>query len=388
MKPLNIVIFGLSITSSWGNGHATTYRSLVKALAARNHQITFLEQDAPWYAAHRDLPDPPFCRTILYRTIDDIDNFESIIAQADLVILGSYVTQSGQLTDKITLLTPPCFAFYDIDTPVTLAKLAKGDFEYLRPEMIPRFDIYLSFSGGPILNKLEQQYGAQRARALYCSVDTDLYHPPDPSATDKKSEYALGYLGTYSDDRQPTVRELLIEAAERSPSASFRVAGAQYPANITWPSNISRIEHIPPHQHRSFYHSQRFTLNVTRRNMISAGYSPSVRLFEAGACGTPIISDYWQGLDSLFDIGKEVLVAQNSSDVLQYLDMDDNEMMAMGQRLRNKVLASHTAGHRAIELEHHWQEVADPNLVVSQQTALPFANGQRSGSSSHGYEVS
>lgn len=254
--------------------------------------------------------------------------------------------------------------------------------------MIPRFDIYLSFSGGPILNKLEQQYGAQRARALYCSVDTDLYYPPDPSATEKKGEYSLGYLGTYSDDRQPTVRELLIEAAERSPSASFRVAGAQYPANITWPSNISRIEHIPPHQHRSFYHSQRFTLNVTRRNMISAGYSPSVRLFEAGACGTPIISDYWQGLDSLFDIGKEVLVAQNSNDVLQYLDMDDNEMMAMGQRLRNKVLASHTAGHRAIELEHHWQEVADPNLVVSQQTVLPFANGQRSGSSPHGYEVS
>ncbi len=362
---LKIVIFGLSITSAWGNGHATTYRSLVKALAGRGHQVTFFEKDVPWYATNRDLPEPPFCRTVLYRGLNDLDPYEAIIADADLVIIGSYVSDARLLTPRIRALRPSCFAFYDIDTPVTLAKLDKGDFEYLHPSMIPEFDIYWSFTGGPILARLEQEFGARRALPLYCSVDPDLYfHEPVTSEREHRP-YALGYLGTYSDDRQPTLRKLLIDPARKQPDARFCVAGAQYPATIQWPENVTTIEHIPPQQHCHFYNSQLFTLNVTRRDMVRAGYAPSVRLFEAGACGTPVISDFWPGLETFFRLGEEILVARHSKDVLDYLTMSEEERLAVGVRFRQKVLGAHTSRHRAMEIEHHWHQLCAPALAAN-----------------------
>lgn len=369
MQALNIVVFGLSITSSWGNGHATTYRSLLKALAARGHHITFFERDVPWYAKHRDMPAPDFCGIELYRTNNELQQHSDTLTQADLIIVGSYVRDSKDLIQRLAGFSPPCFAFYDIDTPVTLAKLAKGDYEYLHPSVIEKFDIYLSFTGGPVLQKLENDYGARRARALYCSVDPDLYRPsPETfaggaagasSAEHATIPYALGYLGTYSDDRQPTVNELLIATAKKKTEWKFCLAGSQYPETLKWPENIHILEHVPPHKHCEFYNTQRFTLNVTRRDMILAGYSPSVRLFEAAACGTPVISDYWQGLDSFFDIGSEILVANNHNEVLAHLSLPEEQRLEIGQRLREKVLRLHTSHHRARELECHWREAVE-----------------------------
>lgn len=382
VNKLNIIIFGLSITSSWGNGHATTFRSLVKALGKRGHTITFFEKDVPWYAGNRDLPDPPFCETLLYQVPQQLRQHASAIEQADLVILGSYVSDAREIATWVNQLSPACFAFYDIDTPVTLAKLERDDFEYLHPEMIPQFDIYLSFSGGPILRTLEKQWGAQRARPLYCSVDPDLYSPedkpedepednPDPEDNQQGSyEYTLGYLGTYSDDRQPTVQKLLIDTAAKLDDRQFCVAGPQYPSSIAWPLNVKLIDHVPPHQHRHFYNTQRFTLNVTRQDMLTSGYSPSVRLFEAGACGTPIISDYWKGLDELFDIGQDILIAESTEEAVAHLNLSEQKRRHMAQRIRHKVLNQHTSDHRALELEQYWQETGtkplSPNLAASQ----------------------
>lgn len=363
MQQLKIVVFGLSITSSWGNGHATTFRSIIKALHRRGHQVTFFEKDVPWYANNRDLPEPPFCQTVLYRSPGEVDRYEDTLAAADMVIIGSYVPDSHTLVEKVRQFTRVCLAYYDIDTPVTLAKLDAGDYEYLHPDTIPEFDIYLSFTGGPSLDRLESRWSARWAQPLYCSVDPDLYYP-EPSAA-APLEYSLGYLGTYSDDRQPTVQSLLIDAAERLPESRFCVAGAQYPREINWPANVMHIEHIPPRQHRHFYNGQRFTLNVTRQNMIAAGYSPSVRLFEAGACGTPVISDYWEGLDELFTIGEEILVARSTEEAVAYLQMDEVNRRAIGERMRNKVMRQHTADHRAKELENYWRQSAMPPLATT-----------------------
>ena len=90
---LDIVILGLSITSSWGNGHATTFSGLVRELDKKGHTVTFLERDVPWYASNRDLPDPPFCKTILYSSLEELkaSEYEDLVKQADLVIVGSYV---------------------------------------------------------------------------------------------------------------------------------------------------------------------------------------------------------------------------------------------------------------------------------------------------------
>jgi spore maturation protein CgeB len=348
--PLRIVILGLSITSSWGNGHATTYRALMRELVARGHDVLFLERDTEWYAAHRDLPVPPHGRTELYTDLADLRRrFACAVGQADLVIVGSYVPDGVVVGEWVTSMAGGISAFYDIDTPVTLAKLARGDFEYLSPELIPRYDLYLSFTGGPTLERLERIYGAAEARALYCSVDPTLYHP-EPMFP----RYDLGYMGTYSPDRQPSLEVLLLGAATRAPDRAFMVAGPQYPRSIRWPENVTRIEHLPPDRHRRFYGGQRFTLNVTRRDMVEAGFSPSVRLFEAAACATPIISDYWPGLETVLTPGQEILVASSTGEVLEYLrELGDAERQALGQRARRRVLAGHTAAHRAAELEGH-----------------------------------
>jgi spore maturation protein CgeB len=350
VTPLSIVILGLSITSSWGNGHATTYRALVRALAERGHDVLFLEADRPWYAANRDLPDPPFGRTVLYESLDDLaDRFGNDVRHADLVIVGSYVPDGVEVGRWAVATAQGVTAFYDIDTPVTLAKLERGDTEYLSADLIPRYGMYLSFTGGPTLERLERQYGSPMARALYCSVDPERYRPEPAEA-----RWDLGYLGTYSDDRQPTVNRLLVEPAEAWNEGRFVVAGPQYPGSIVWPSNVNRIDHLPPADHSTFYNAQRFTLNVTRADMIAAGWSPSVRLFEAAACGTPIISDWWPGLDSLFEPGAEIVIAPDTATVLETLrTMPDKHRQAMGKRARERVLGSHTAAHRAMELEHH-----------------------------------
>lgn len=352
-KHLNIVIFGLSITSSWGNGHATTFRSLIKALARRGHSVTFFEKDVPWYADNRDMPKPPFCETVLYESVSDLKPHESILTQADFIIVGSYVADAQEICNKVRRQSGASLAFYDIDTPVTLAKLQRQDYEYLHPDMIPEFDVYLSFTGGPTLAYLENEWSAQRARPLYCSVDPDLYYP-EPDA---QRDITMGYLGTYSDDRQPTVEQFLLDPARRRTEDAFCVAGAQYPAQVDWPQNVQHIEHIPPKDHRHFYCSQKFTLNVTRQDMIKAGFAPSVRLFEASACGTPIISDYWEGLDSLFELGSEILVARSTQDVEDFLQLSEAERRAIGEAAHNKVMSAHTASHRAMEIENYWHEI-------------------------------
>jgi len=350
---MNIVILGLSITSSWGNGHATTYRGLVRELTANGHDVLFLERDAEWYAQNRDLPEPPYGMTRLYHGLAQLKHrYSRHVREADLVIVGSYVPDGVTVCEWVTETAEGLTAFYDIDTPVTLAKLANGDFHYLSPHLIPRFDLYLSFTGGPTLRRIEKKYGAQMARALYCSFDPEQYYPERRAA-----KWDLGYLGTYSDDRQPAVDRLLIEVAKRRGKGRFIVAGPQYPEAIRWPRNVKRVTHLPPSEHRKFYNAQRFALNVTREQMIRAGWSPSVRLFEAAACGVPIISDRWSGLDELFAIGDEILIADTTDDVLSFLhDLGEDERRAIGTRARQRVLRNHTAAHRARELEGYVRE--------------------------------
>ena len=351
---MNLVVLGLSLGSSWGNGHATTFRALLAAFAARGHEVTFLEREVPWYAgAHRDLVDPDFCRLAYYPTLDALDDWRDTIAAADAVIVGSYVPDGIAVGRLVQEWANGTTAFYDIDTPVTLAALDRGESAYLSPEVIPGYDVYLSFTGGPTLDRIEREYGSPAARPLYCAVDEARYRP-----TGAAKRWDLSYLGTYSPDRQPTLERLLIEPARRAPDRRFVVAGPQYPADIDWPANVERIEHLPPAEHPDFYSASRATLNVTRADMIAAGWSPSVRLFEAGACGTPIVSDRWEGIADLFAPGGEIVLADSADDVAAALARDDLD--AIGASARDRVLAGHTAAHRAAELERHLADAAAP----------------------------
>jgi spore maturation protein CgeB len=345
---MDIVFLGLSITSSWGNGHAVTYRGLVRELSRRGHRVLFLERDLPWYADNRDLPKPPWGRTEIYRSLPELqDRFARAVEAAQLVVLGSFVPEGIAVGEWIAATAKGTKAFYDIDTPVTLAKLARDDCDYVSRSLVPRFDLYLSFTGGPTLRRIESELGARAARALYCSADPDHYRPePHPALWD------LGYLGTYSDDRQPALERLLLEPARRWSEGRFIVAGPQYPRDLRWPQNVARMEHLAPPQHVSFYNAQRFTLNVTRRDMVEAGWSPSVRLFEAASCGTPVVSDVWDGLDSVFTPGEEILLARSAEEALEIVRaLPEEERLAVGAAARARVLKEHTAAHRARQLE-------------------------------------
>lgn len=350
--PLRLVVLGLSLSSSWGNGHATTYRGLLKALAGLGHEVLFLERDVPWYAEHRDLADPGFCKLAFYGDLGELRAHAGSIAAADAVIVGSYVPDGVAVGRWVQETARGVAVFYDIDTPVTLAKLDRGDHEYLDPDLIRHYDLYLSFTGGPTLDRLMRAFGSPAARALYCSVDPDNY-----PARDDAVRWDLSYLGTYSPDRQKKLERLLLEPARRAPGLRFVVAGPQYPDDIDWPENVERIDHVPPCDHPAFYAASRFTLNVTRADMVRAGFSPSVRLFEAAACRVPIISDAWRGLETLFAPGQDILVAEDADDVLQVLrHWPEARRLAVADAGRRRVLAEHTALHRARELERHLGE--------------------------------
>jgi spore maturation protein CgeB len=349
---MKLVVFGLSISSSWGNGHATTYRALLRAFAARGHEVVFYEWDAPWYSGeHRDLPDPGYCRLVLYPNWDAVAADAIAEArEADAVIVGSYVNEGPRVIDALAGAGVDPLFFYDIDTPVTVAALRAGGAEYLRADQVPLFTRYLSFTGGPFLHEvLEGELGAREARPLYCSVDEARYRP---ARSDAELACDLAYMGTYAADRQPVLDRFLVDVARRLPERRFVVAGPQYPEELRWPANVRHIHHLGPARHPAFYSSAAWQLNATRADMVAAGWSPSVRLFEAAACGAAMISDRWPGIEAFFTPGREILLPESTDEVASIVaHTHDDDRRAIGLAARERILAAHTAEHRAAELE-------------------------------------
>jgi spore maturation protein CgeB len=333
---MNFVVFGLTISSAWGNGHATPWRGLCRALAARGHHVIFYERDVPYYAAHRDAPEPAGCELRLYSEWDDVydEARDAVTGASDLVLTSQR----------------PLRVFYDLDTPVTLARLARGlHVDYLPPDGLEPFDLVLSFTGGRALDALKTELGARVVAPLYGCVDPASHHPVP---TDPDRHFDFTYLGTYSADRQSALEEFFIKPARRRPDRRFALAGSQYPAaGFPWQPNIFYLAHMPPTDHPSFYCSSAWTLNITRGPMAEMGYCPSGRLFEAAACGTPVVSDWWEGLDTFFTPRSEILIARATEDVLDALDLDPAERRRVGQAARTRALAEHTADARVEELE-------------------------------------
>lgn len=355
---MRIVIYGLTITSSWGNGHATTFRSLVKALKRRGHNVRFIEKDVEWYRSNRDMPQPGFCTVQLYNDWNsDANCLVRASAEADVIVLGSYFPDAVALTKELLGRGRAPVLFYDIDTPITLARLREnGGMEYLEAELIPHYAAYLTFAGGPALRVLEQTYGSPWAVPFYCSVDPEIYRP---TKCREAFQCDLSYLGTYAKDRQGKLMQLLGGAAALLPQRKFLVAGPQYPEEICWGSNIGRITHVSPMEHPAFYSSSRFTLNLTREDMVVMGYSPSVRLFEASACGAAIVSDEWDGLEEFLIPGEEILLPRDEYEMVKILtDMPEEQRAQIGHRARERMLAEHTSNHRAEEFERVVERVS------------------------------
>jgi len=351
---LKITIFGLTLSSSWGNGHATPYRAILRALARRGIRISFYEKDAPYYARHRDFASCDYCDLRLYSHWSEVRAKAMAEARdSDIVITASYCPEGARINDDVLELAAPLRCFYDLDTPITLNHLGHMPLDYVRPEQIPEFDLYLSFAGGDVLTELERTHGARMARALYGCVDPDEHHrvPRDPNFA-----CALSYLGTFAADRQHKVDELFLEPACRRGDLQFILAGALYPCEWTWPENVRRIEHLASGQHPALYCSSRATLNLTRSAMAASGYCPSGRFFEAAACGCPILTDGWRGLDTFFDPERELCIVRDAADVFACLDGGHRELEERAETARRRTLDEHTGVRRAKQLLSYCEE--------------------------------
>jgi spore maturation protein CgeB len=353
---MKLVIFGLTVSSSWGNGHATLWRGLCNAFARQGHDVTFFERDVSYYANNRDLLWPKSYKLVLYPSWTEVKSLaKSAVSDSDVAVVTSYCPDAITAS-ALVLQSKAAKVFYDLDTAVTLQNFrAQAAVDYIRPNGLEDFDLVLSYVGGRALKELKELLGAKKVAPLYGSVDPDIHKPVAPS-----SHYCsdLSYLGTYAVDRQSALQALFLDPAQRLPQRKFMLGGAQYPDDFPWNENVWFVDHVPPPEHPAFYSSSKATLNVTRSAMASFGYCPSGRLFEAAACATPVISDSWEGLDEFFEPGREILVALSADDVVNAIELGDEELRRVGKAARDKVFSAHTADHRSREFLQYVEALA------------------------------
>ena len=352
MEPpaLKFVLFGLTVSSSWGNGHATLWRGMIRALTARGHRIVFFERDQPFYAVHRDLGHlGDRAELQLYPDWAAVrERAAAEIATADVAMVTSYCPDGPAAAELCFDGAPGLKVFYDMDTPVTLAALAGGrEVGYLPPQGLGDFDLVLSYTGGEALDLLRTRLDARRVAPLYGHVDPESHRPAAP---DDAFRGDLSYLGTYAADRQAALEALFIEPAGRRPGMRFVLAGAGYPQDFPWRDNIFFVRHLPPGDHPGFFASSRLTLNVTRAPMAAMGWCPSGRLFEAAACGVPALSDRWPGLEDFFTPGAEILTAATADEAIAALELPEGELARIARSARARVLDEHSSARRAEEL--------------------------------------
>lgn len=343
-------MFGLTVSSTWGNGHATLWRALIRALLDLGHQVTFFERDVPYYAEHRDVSALPAGGELcLYENWQQVvPEVRARLQSADVGIITSYCPDARPATKLLLDSKVAVRCFYDLDTPVTLAALeAHENVDYVGPEGFRGFDLVLSYTGGGALDALRERLCASQVAPLYGAVDPDLHQ-----AAEGRAQYrgTLSYLGTYAEDRQPALERLFVAPCRRCRAERFVIAGALYPQSFPWAENMFFVRHLPAAEHPSFYASSRLTLNVTRRAMAQMGWCPSGRLFEAAACGAPILTDCWDGLDSFFTPGQEILVVGTTEEAVAAMHLPDAELRRIAGRAHERTMAEHTALHRAREM--------------------------------------
>jgi spore maturation protein CgeB len=346
---MKIVIFGLTISSSWGNGHATLWRGLTRALTGLGHHVVFFERDVPYYAGNRDLYEIPGGDLLFYSDWNTIRTRALMeTADSDVAIVTSYCPDGIAAADLVLSAARGLTVFYDLDTPVTLSRLGRGEtLPYIGANGLAGFDLVLSYTGGRALTELQSRLGARRVAPLYGHVDPDVHRPAPPAP-----QYGahLSYLGTYAQDRQAALEALFVEPARSRPELRFVIGGAQYPMDFPWAENIYFVRHLPPGEHPAFFSSSPFTLNVTRRDMADMGWCPSGRLFEAAACGTALLSDDWEGLSTFYTPGSEILIARGTEDTIAALGLTEGEAKRLARAARERTLAEHSSATRAGEM--------------------------------------
>jgi spore maturation protein CgeB len=350
--PLDIAFFGSSLVSAYWNGAATYYRGIVRALHRRGHRITFYEPDAYGRQEHRDIPDPPWARVVVYEGegTAGVERAIESARHADLLVKASGIGVFDELLERAVLdvrRPEALVAFWDVDAPATLDRLEHDPADPFRA-LVPRYDLVLTYGGGEPVVRAYRRLGARRCEPVYNALDPDTHHPVPP---DVRFAGDLGFLGNRLPDREERVTRFFLDAARARPGRQFLLGGSGW-GDKPLPDNVRYVGHVYTRDHNAFNCTPRAVLNVNRESMARYGFSPPTRVFEAAGAGGCLLTDAWEGIELFLEPDAEVLVARDGDEVAAHLDgLSLERARALGARARRRILAEHTYDHRAAQVE-------------------------------------
>jgi spore maturation protein CgeB len=350
-RGLKIAFFGSSLLSAYWNGAATYYRGMVRALHEDGHQITFYEPDAYDRQAHRDIPEPPWAKVVVYasaheeaayRVLEEARNADLIIKASGVGVFDALLEQAVPELRRAGALT----AFWDVDAPATLARVLRIPDDPFR-RLIPCYDLILTYGGGEPVIKAYEALGAQACIPIYNALDPSTHYPVSP---DPRFAGDLGFLGNRMPDREMRVEEFFFRAAAEAPECRFLLGGNGW-QDKSMLANVTYVGHVYTYDHNRFNCSPRAILNVNRASMADYGFSPPTRIFEAAGAGACLITDAWEGIELFLEPDSEVIVVQDGYELAKQLHgLTPLRASAIGAAARRRTLAEHTYRHRAEQL--------------------------------------
>ena len=349
---MKIAFFGSSLVSAYWNGAATYYRGIIRALHKLGHQITFYEPDAYDRQKHRDIPDPDWARVVVYSAEGEAGVLNALdqARGVDMLVKTSGVGVHDQLLEAAVLDLKDSHTiavFWDVDAPVTLDRVKTNPLDPFK-DLIPLYDLILTYGGGDPVVRSYKALGARECIPIYNALDPDTHYPVLPN---KRFECDLALLANRLPDRERRVEQFFLAAAEQLPERQFMLGGSGW-SDKSMPNNVKYVGHVYTCDHNAFNCSARAVLNVNRDSMVSYGFSPPTRIFEAAGAGACLITDAWEGIETFLTPGREVLVAHDADEVVQHLSsLDQATATKIGDAAFQRVLAEHTYRHRALQLD-------------------------------------
>jgi spore maturation protein CgeB len=350
---LNIAFFGSSLVSAYWNGAATYYRGLLRAMAEREHRVTFYEPDAFGRQQHRDIDDPDWARVVVYKAETENQVMQSVESArgADLVVKASGVGVHDELLERAVLelrTADNTIVFWDVDAPATLDRIHKNPNDAFRA-LIPKYDLVFTYGGGDPVVKAYVAAGARDCVPIYNALDPHTHHRVEP---DPRFEGDLGFLGNRLPDREARVDEFFLNVAAKLPQKRFLLGGNGWQDKSMSP-NVKYVGHVYTRDHNAFNCTPCAVLNINRESMARYGFSPPTRVFEAAGAAACLITDHWDGIELFLEPGREVLTARSGDQVAELIaKLSEREAQAIGDAACRRVLAEHTYAHRAIEVEN------------------------------------
>lgn len=354
---MELSFYGSSLLSSYWNGAATYYRGLLRNLARLGYRITFFEPDAFGRQEHRDVDPPDYAEVVVYPASetglrDALDRG----LDADIVIKASGVgVFDNALLQAVAHDTAArsLRLFWDVDAPATLDELARTP-DHILLDVLPRLDGVFTYGGGSPVVERYLAFGARRCVPIYNGLDRTTHFPV---TCDPRFAADLAFLGNRLPDREARVEEFLFKPARLLPERQFLLGGAGW-EDVNLPRNVHYAGHVTSRDHNAFNTTPLAVLNISRQNMADVGFSPATRVFEAAGAGACLITDYWEGIDTFFEPGAELLVARDGEEVASLLDrLNAGEAAEIGDRAMQRARRVHDYRRRAEEVHHTLQDL-------------------------------